>query len=234
MSELPDFMEKQMTFTWDDLKKLVGFLTDAVGTIGGKFRFPNEEVEKLCGEADQVILALRDRLIDLFPTPEALDKKDQLTELRALRDGAVEIDEHDFAKEEIFKVHTGAENMFNDPQVVRSTYLSRIIQESKDLSRLSHIGQYIPRKCVKECPMLEEPKFLATGEAAKKLGVSDQTILNWIEAGKLRAEKTLGGHYRVYADQFKTTAEQDQAFDEFFERIHKKYEHLGPVDENEF
>ncbi len=79
----------------------------------------------------------------------------------------------------------------------------------------------------------EEPKFLTTGDAAKKLGVSDQTIVNWIEAGKLRAEKTLGGHYRVYADQFKTTDEQDQAFDEFFDRMHKRFEHLPPVDEDD-
>lgn len=158
MSELPDFMERQMNFSWDDLKRLVGYLTDAIGTTGGKFRFPNEEVEKLCGEADEIILALRDRLLDLFPTPEALDKKkDQLAELRALRDGAVEFDEHRFAKEEIFKIHAGDSSFFNDPQVVRSTYLSRIIQESKDLSRLAHVGQYIPRKCVSECPLVDEP-----------------------------------------------------------------------------
>lgn len=76
-------------------------------------------------------------------------------------------------------------------------------------------------------------KFLSTGEAAKKLGVSDQTIINWIKAGKMRAEKTLGGQNRVYADQFKTTAEQDRAFDEFLAEMDKKYAHLGPVDEDD-
>jgi len=65
-------------------------------------------------------------------------------------------------------------------------------------------------------------KFISTGEAAKKLGVSDQTILNWIDAGKLKAERTIGGHYRLNIDQFRTSEDQDAAFDSYFDRMHRK------------
>jgi len=39
---------------------------------------------------------------------------------------------------------------------------------------------------------------LTTFEAAKICKVNPFTIRNWIEAGKLRAYKTLGGHRRIY------------------------------------
>lgn len=77
------------------------------------------------------------------------------------------------------------------------------------------------------------PRFLSTGQAAKKLGVTDQTIINWITAGKIKAEKLPSGHYRVYADQFRTTDEEDKAFDDFFRRMDEKYKHLPPIDEDD-
>jgi len=54
-----------------------------------------------------------------------------------------------------------------------------------------------------------DSEMLSTGQVAKKLGVSTQAVINWIEAGKLEAIKLPGGHYRIPADQFRTTAEQD-------------------------
>lgn len=45
---------------------------------------------------------------------------------------------------------------------------------------------------------LEEPVvYLTTSEAAKLKGVSSQTIRNLCEAGKIEAERTSGGHWRI-------------------------------------
>jgi excisionase family DNA binding protein len=40
----------------------------------------------------------------------------------------------------------------------------------------------------------------STFQAAKVLGVSPDTVLKWIKAGKLPASRTLGGHYRIRRD----------------------------------
>ena len=40
----------------------------------------------------------------------------------------------------------------------------------------------------------------STFQAAKTLGVSPGTVLNWIKSGKVPASRTLGGHYRIQGD----------------------------------
>lgn len=41
------------------------------------------------------------------------------------------------------------------------------------------------------------PRFMTLFEAGRCCGVSPKTVANWIEAGKLKAYKTVGGHRRV-------------------------------------
>jgi two-component system OmpR family response regulator len=41
------------------------------------------------------------------------------------------------------------------------------------------------------------PKKLTTFKIANMLGVSDQSVSNWIDAGQLAAERTPGGHRRI-------------------------------------
>ena len=43
-------------------------------------------------------------------------------------------------------------------------------------------------------------KSLTTTQVARLLGVSDQSVANWVDHGKLRAGKTPGGHRRIEAD----------------------------------
>lgn len=45
------------------------------------------------------------------------------------------------------------------------------------------------------------PEYLTTTEAAQRLGVTPQTIRNWIRSGKITTEPTLGGHNRIPKDQ---------------------------------
>ena len=49
-------------------------------------------------------------------------------------------------------------------------------------------------------PVREAPKkqpFLTTHQASRLLGVSLPTVVNWIEAGRLSAHRTPGGHRRI-------------------------------------
>jgi excisionase family DNA binding protein len=45
----------------------------------------------------------------------------------------------------------------------------------------------------------QDPRSYTTIEVAKRLGVSLQTVQRWVDAGHLKAWKTLGGHRRIEA-----------------------------------
>jgi excisionase family DNA binding protein len=49
-------------------------------------------------------------------------------------------------------------------------------------------------------------KYLTTGQAAKFLMVTRDTVLKWIKQGKLPAVRTAGGHFRVSSDSLKIPA----------------------------
>ena len=74
---------------------------------------------------------------------------------------------------------------------------------------------------------------VSTRQVAKKLCVSTQAVINWIETEKIEAIKLPGGHYRIPADQFKTTTEQDAMREAIFERLWAKREGLHPIDEDD-
>lgn len=74
--------------------------------------------------------------------------------------------------------------------------------------------------------------MLTTGDVAKKLGVSNQAIINWIETGKIKAFQTPGGHYRIPADQFRTTDEEDATSEAIFEKLWTKRTGMPPIDED--
>lgn len=78
-----------------------------------------------------------------------------------------------------------------------------------------------------------DSEMLSTGQVAKKLGVSTQAVINWIESKKLEAIKLPGGHYRIPADQFKTTIEQDTKREAIFEQLWAKRDGLPPIDEDD-
>jgi excisionase family DNA binding protein len=48
-------------------------------------------------------------------------------------------------------------------------------------------------------PMTDIPRSYTTIDVAKRLGVSLQTVQRWVDAGHLKAWKTLGGHRRIEA-----------------------------------
>ena len=52
--------------------------------------------------------------------------------------------------------------------------------------------------------MTEGPKhrdFYTTSQAAEILSVAPDTVLKWAKAGKVKAHRTLGGHYRIPRNQ---------------------------------
>jgi excisionase family DNA binding protein len=42
-----------------------------------------------------------------------------------------------------------------------------------------------------------KPEYLATGEVARRCGVTRDTVVKWIKAGRVAAKQTPGGHHRV-------------------------------------
>jgi len=46
------------------------------------------------------------------------------------------------------------------------------------------------------------PEFISVGFVAKRCGVSNTTVLRWINAGQLPAFKLPGGHFRVGRTDF--------------------------------
>ena len=53
------------------------------------------------------------------------------------------------------------------------------------------------RRTKKEIPPSPEEKYLTTGETAKLCSVTPDTVLKWVRAGKVPAQRTPGGHNRI-------------------------------------
>jgi molybdopterin-binding protein len=61
-------------------------------------------------------------------------------------------------------------------------------------------------------------KFLTPREAAKVLGISYPTLKQWIYAGKIRTNKTPGGHHRVPESEIDRLFPQKQERGQVFQR----------------
>ncbi|KLU63580.1 helix-turn-helix domain protein [Peptococcaceae bacterium CEB3] len=75
--------------------------------------------------------------------------------------------------------------------------------------------------------------LLSTGDVAKKLGVSNQAVINWIENGKMKAFRSPGGHYRIPAGQFRTTEEEDSIIEAIFERLWAKRQGMPAISQDD-
>lgn len=53
-------------------------------------------------------------------------------------------------------------------------------------------------------------KIFSTFEVAKMLELSPGTVANWVDAGRLKAFTTLGGHRRIKAEDLKTFLEENK------------------------
>lgn len=60
--------------------------------------------------------------------------------------------------------------------------------------------------------IVERARAFSPQEAADMLGVSKQTIINWIKAGRIRAERTPGGHFRIAAEDFSRYRDEYETF----------------------
>lgn len=74
-----------------------------------------------------------------------------------------------------------------------------------------------------------------SSEAARILGVSDQTIRRWCERGKYpNAYQTEGGHWRIPRTYFKITLEQAEQRETFEQELNRLNAQKGEADESEF
>ncbi len=53
-------------------------------------------------------------------------------------------------------------------------------------------------------------KIFSTFEVAKMIEISPGTVANWVDAGRLKAFNTLGGHRRIKAEDLKTFLEENK------------------------
>ncbi|MEW9672395.1 helix-turn-helix domain-containing protein [Ammoniphilus sp. 3BR4] len=79
-----------------------------------------------------------------------------------------------------------------------------------------------------------EEGFCKVGYAAKRLGVSPQTVKRYCESGRIQgAKKTLGGHWRIPQSVFCVSEEQQAKAKKTMQRIDKLNTLVGEV-EDEF
>ncbi|OGR69819.1 MAG: hypothetical protein A2089_09615 [Elusimicrobia bacterium GWD2_63_28] len=79
-------------------------------------------------------------------------------------------------------------------------------------------------------------KIFSTFEVAKMLELSPGTVANWVDAGKLKAFTTLGGHRRIKAEDLKTFLEENNipVPQELSDRMHTAKKVLIVEDDQKF
>jgi excisionase family DNA binding protein len=81
---------------------------------------------------------------------------------------------------------------------------------------------------------MSRPKYYTTFQAAKQLGVSLATVVNWINAGLLTAHRTVGGHRRIAAEDLAVFARSyNMPIDEELEEAHGGPPRVLVVDDDE-
>jgi len=57
-------------------------------------------------------------------------------------------------------------------------------------------------------------EFVSTGQAAELCSVTADTVLKWIKLGRITANRTPGGHYRIHRETIQHIIEQDESPEE--------------------
>lgn len=181
--------------------------------------------------------------------PFICPKKEQLEELKKL-ESQIRKEFATSSKEVVFEkvldyLHLISE-ITEDPgysyrKLMASILARKSIKGIRVSRRTNGIGQHMAEELLAEgriqIPRLEssqeEKKYYTTGEAAKKLGLSDQTIRRMCERGKFKGASRVGGsgHWRIPEENFITTSEQDKEAEMILQRIDKKNEKAGDIDE---
>jgi excisionase family DNA binding protein len=77
-----------------------------------------------------------------------------------------------------------------------------------------------------------EPAWLSAAQVAARYGVTPQAVYKWIDAGRVSAERTPGGSWRLAADQFeRNPARQDAAIALKAKLVEHAASAPGPSDE---
>ncbi len=79
----------------------------------------------------------------------------------------------------------------------------------------------------------EEPEWLSAAQVAARYGVTPQAVYKWIDAGRVSAERTPGGSWRLAADQFERhRGGQDAAAELKAKLVERAGSAAGPSDED--
>lgn len=113
----------------------------------------------------------------------------------------------------------------------KGIYLSKEKNRVRQMKDDSLVNRSVPLTEIASSQ--EENKYYTTSEAARKLGLSDQTIRRMCEQGKFKGAIRVGGtgHCRIPAENFITTYAQDKKAEMILQRIDEKNVETGDIDE---
>ncbi|TFJ92538.1 helix-turn-helix domain-containing protein [Lentibacillus salicampi] len=167
-----------------------------------------------------------------FSIPGENDLED-LKQLDAAIRGKMETYQSEQTFEEVLDYIDMISKMTQKPQETNKKMLASILEKkTKETARVSKRA-YAPldKSAAVETNKERNQQFYTTSEAARKLGLSDQTIRRMCENGKFEgAYRSGGGHWRIPEDNFITSKQQDKIVDELFEQIDRKNKEAGDVD----
>jgi excisionase family DNA binding protein len=66
----------------------------------------------------------------------------------------------------------------------------------------------------KKTQKIPAKEFVSTGQAAELCSVTADTVLKWIKSGRISANRTPGGHYRINRETLQHIIEQDESSNE--------------------
>lgn len=104
------------------------------------------------------------------------------------------------------------ETLREDPgQELTTELLSRVVRPMLEMLRqMARENAGDPEKSLKVTIELKSQsssgEYLSTNDVASKLRMSQQQVRRYCEEGKIKAEKTLGGTWRILASQFEGVA----------------------------
>ncbi len=123
------------------------------------------------------------------------------------------------SNEKIRQLETLRSELLATGRTAEAAALDTVLEQARNAAASAGVGEYSQApvtspaggssKANRKTYLRLKKKYYTPAEVAKRVGVSRQTIVKWIERGELEAETTPGGHHRIPASVFQTRGRGD-------------------------